>query len=300
MAWFKLRPSEWILVGFFAYVAALVPLFPDRPQLHSQPFVVLAAVGALLCGLARAEVGRFATVFSMIRDWVPMALTLSAFREMELFLPTRYNSRFEAAWVHWDAIVLNHWGLKQSIESLGPVIPLYLELCYLLVYGVGSYCVVLLWLRTKRKGVDRFYVILLTGTLLAYALFPYFPSRPPRIAFPEMDIPSAHNVFRSINLFLLRKATIHTGVFPSAHVSSAFSAAWAMLLVLPQHKRIGWGLVAYATSVSVATVYGRYHYTADVLAGFAVSLIAGFICLALRERSHARVNDSRVSAAGRV
>ena len=33
-------------------------------------------------------------------------------------------------------------------------------------------------------------------------------------------------------------------------------------------------MAVYAISVSIATVYGRYHYVADVLAGFAVSLIA--------------------------
>jgi membrane-associated phospholipid phosphatase len=33
-------------------------------------------------------------------------------------------------------------------------------------------------------------------------------------------------------------------------------------------------MLIYAISVSIATIYGRYHFVADVLAGFAVSLIA--------------------------
>ena len=33
-------------------------------------------------------------------------------------------------------------------------------------------------------------------------------------------------------------------------------------------------MAAYAVSVAVATVYGRYHYAADAVAGFAVSLLA--------------------------
>jgi membrane-associated phospholipid phosphatase len=33
-------------------------------------------------------------------------------------------------------------------------------------------------------------------------------------------------------------------------------------------------MAAYAALVSIATVYGRYHYGADVAAGFAVSLLA--------------------------
>jgi membrane-associated phospholipid phosphatase len=124
--------------------------------------------------------------------------------------------------------------------------------------------------------------IYLTGTLVAYALFPYFPSQPPRLAFPNLDMPTVSTWARSLNLYILRKATIHSGVFPSAHVSSVFSAAWGMLGVLPRRKIYGWALVCYAISVSIATVYGRYHYAADVFAGFGVSLLAGAVSLVFR------------------
>jgi len=282
MTRFGLRKSEWALLAFFSYIAFLIPFFPDRPGLHSQPLIVLACVSVVLLSLAQAEKTRFAVKVSMIRDWTPMALTLLAFREMELFLPRHYNAAYENAWIRWDDVLLNQLGLKRAIEALGPVIPTYLELCYLLVYGMGAFCIAVLWIETQRRAVDRFYVILLTGTLLAYAMFPYFPSRPPRIAFPEVDVPVAHNVFRTLNLFLLRKATIHSGVFPSAHVSSAFAAAWGMFLVLPRRKGVAWGLLFYAISVAVATVYGRYHYAADAVAGFGVSLVVALLCLVLR------------------
>jgi membrane-associated phospholipid phosphatase len=43
-------------------------------------------------------------------------------------------------------------------------------------------------------------------------------------------------------------------------------------------------MLIYAVSVSVATVYGRYHYVPDVLAGFGVSLVAAGVCLLIRTR----------------
>ena len=72
-----------------------------------------------------------------------------------------------------------------------------------------------------------------------------------------MDLPTAHSVVRRLNLFLVGDYGIHSSVFPSAHVSSAFAAAWAMLLYLPQRRRLGWGMLIYAVLVSIATVYGR-------------------------------------------
>jgi membrane-associated phospholipid phosphatase len=44
-------------------------------------------------------------------------------------------------------------------------------------------------------------------------------------------------------------------------------------------------MLIYASSVSVATVYGRYHYAVDALAGLGVSVIAaGIVLLAADER----------------
>lgn len=80
-------------------------------------------------------------------------------------------------------------------------------------------------------------------------------------------------VVRAINLAIVGGYGIHSSVFPSAHVSSAFSAAWALLAILPG-RWIGLSFTGYAVCVAVATVYGRYHYGVDALAGLGVSLAA--------------------------
>jgi membrane-associated phospholipid phosphatase len=118
----------------------------------------------------------------------------------------------------------------------------------------------------------------------AYALFPFFPSQPPRLLFPDVGAPTITTVVRRLNLAILNKATIHVAVFPSAHVSSTFSAAWALFLSIPDRRQWAWIVLIYACSVSIATIYGRYHYAADVVSGFAVSLVAGMVGLLLARR----------------
>jgi membrane-associated phospholipid phosphatase len=83
-----------------------------------------------------------------------------------------------------------------------------------------------------------------------------------------------------LNLWLLGRVGIHTSVFPSAHVSGAFGTAFGMLRVLPDHQGIGWFLFAVACSITLATVYGRYHYLADALAGIAIGLLALAVAVA--------------------
>lgn len=216
---------------------------------------------------------------SFVRDFLPLGVLLVAFREMEYFLPRSFDHHNELAWIQWDQLLLERFGLRAAIESLGWLLPSYLELCYLLVYGIGTFAIVALYLLGRRPVVSRFVFIYLAGTLAAYALFPYFPSQPPRYVFPGIADPQVTTVLRTFNLWILKAGTIHIGVFPSAHVSSAFSAAWAMFAVMPERKRAGWGFLAYAVSVSIATVYGRYHYAADVMGGFAVSGAAAIATL---------------------
>jgi membrane-associated phospholipid phosphatase len=246
-----------------------------------RPAAVALLIAALLAAMAYGEANEYQKLFSMTRDWLAGALALVAYREMDWFSPFAHNFRLELRWVEWDRAILYGAGLQRAIESAGAAFPFYLELCYALVYAVGPFLVAILYIEHRRELVNDAIFLYLLGTLLAYALFPYFPSDPPRIAFGGSDMPNLTTPLRRFNLWLVGGYGIHSSVFPSAHVSSAFSAAWAFFLFLPAKRRLGWGMLAYAVSVSVATVYGRYHYAADAAAGFLISLTAAGITILL-------------------
>lgn len=257
----RLRSSEWLLVAYFTYVALISPFFISPWK----PWIVAAAVTALLIRLARSE--------SWFRDLSPLLLMLIAFREMDWFTPQVRDGRLEQSWIVWDRWLLDQQGLRGTIESAGLLLPTFFELCYLLVYAVGFVAVWALLAHGRRSRLKTFWLIYLAGTLSAYALFPYFPSQPPRIVFAGADLPIL-TLLRRFNLWILGSFSIHSSVFPSAHVSSALSAAWGLFATLPERRWIGWAMAIYAVCVAIATVYGRYHYAVDVLAGAALSLVA--------------------------
>jgi membrane-associated phospholipid phosphatase len=268
------RGSEWLLVLYFAFLAAIAPWFQARPSLGAKPLFQALVIFAIIGIVAWLEPRIPGFSISWFRDWLPIGLLLVAFRELDWFTPANYPGRFEPGWLSWDHMLLSEQRLGAAIESLGLLLPSYLEICYLLVYFVGAFGVLALWLTNHRERVNNFLLIYLSGTLLTYAFIPFFPSLPPRFFAPQMDLPHVNTVFRDLNLWVLSQGTIHAGVFPSAHVASAFSAAWGLTLTLPERRRWGWGMLLFAVSVSAATVYGRYHYAADAVAGFLVSLLA--------------------------
>jgi membrane-associated phospholipid phosphatase len=283
----RLRSAEWLLVIYFGYVALISPAFPLASRFS--PLVVAILVPALFFVLARGH----HPAFSVARDWIPIGLLLVAYREMDWFSALPRNFQLELQWVRWDRAILYQGGLQRAIEALGAiglinVVPIYLELCYGLVYAIAPFVVAILYFEDRRERVNGVLFPYLLGTLLAYALFPYFPSDPPRVAFGGSDLPNVSSAVRELNLWIVGGYGIHSSVFPSAHVSSAFSAAWALFAYLPERRRIGWGVLVYAVSVAVATVYGRYHYAADVAAGIGVSLVPAAMILLARRRPRVR------------
>lgn len=272
-----LRPAEWLLVAYFTYTALLAWLFRLDPVHRDGLTAVNCMLVALVWLLASADVRWPDETLSYARDWLPAPLTLVAYWEMSWFQPQRHTYRFEQVWIQWDKWLLNDWNLRGLLEAPGWLVPAALELSYTLMYAIPVLSVAVLYLCRRRERVDRFFFTFLLGSLTAYSLFPYFPSEPPRFVFPGQDLPGVVTVFRQFNLWLLDTFDIRTSVFPSGHVTGAFSAAFAMLLAYPERKRFGGCLLILATSIALATVYGRYHYAVDGVAGFLISVAAASI-----------------------
>jgi membrane-associated phospholipid phosphatase len=268
----RLRSSEWLLIAYFAYVAAISPFFIS-PQ---RPVILAVAVVILILRVAQSE--------SWFRDVLPLIQTLAAFREMNWFTPAARDHHLEQVWIVWDRRLLDAYGLRAGIESAGRLLPLFLELCYALVYAVAPVALWALFASGRRNRVNELWLAYLAGTLGAYALFPYFPSEPPRTAFAGQDLPHVMTFLRRFNLWIVNHYGIHSSVFPSAHVSSAISAGWGLLATLPADRRwMGWAMIAYGLCVGIATIYGRYHYAVDALAGAAISFL-GLAAVYLNKR----------------
>ena len=208
-----MKAPEGLLVGYFTYVAVIATAF----FASWKPWPVAIAVAAVIWMLSRTE--------SVIRDIAPLPLMLVAYREMNWFTPAVHDHHLERIWIAWDRWLLNGNHLREAIETVGALLPMYLELCYVLVYAVAPMSLAaIFWggCPDRRVRVSRFWFAYLAGTLGAYALFPFFPSEPPRTVFAGADLPHIITMIRRLNLWILGGYGIHSSVFPSAHVSSAF------------------------------------------------------------------------------
>ena len=279
------RLAELILAGYFAYTAALSLLLPLAPSIRLQ------VIGASLAALATLHyLGRFPARFvpEMLRTTLPLPGVLLAYQQIGLFAQPQSSHSLERSWVYWDRLLLADWGLTQAIDSTGPLLPGALELLYLMTYAVAPAALAILATAGRLDRSDRLLACFAASAVSAYALYPFFPSEPPRTIFPGELSSSIDTVFRQVNWWILGKAGIHTSVFPSGHVASAFGAGIGLLLALPERKVYGIAMTFVGAGIALATVYGRYHYAVDALAGLLVACLASLVCWALFRRRDRR------------
>ena len=277
---FRLRACEWVLIAHFGFAAVRA-----APRACWTWFVVVAlfaAAGSAALAFQESRTGRRA--FAIARDWFPLPFLLIGYWSVDWFRNGRVTNGFQDSWVVLDRFLLRECGVKAAIEILGPVLPFTLELCYSLLYPLPGLALVFLYLGGRRKDAPLFLLVLLLASFTSDTLMPMFPSTDPRLRFPGEDLPSWLTPTRALNLGLLENLDIRLSVFPSGHVTVGFATAFGILLAWPERKRLGAVSVLIACVVSVAAVYGRYHYVVDVLSGAAVSLAAAGLVAVVNRR----------------
>ena len=252
----RLRPSEWLILAYFCYVAILAGFYFSP----AKAFLLAAAVAVVLAVRSGTR--------SIVRDFTPIAFTLAAYREMEWFAPAHHDGHLEKLWIVWDRRLLDDLHLRAMIESAGALLPSYFELCYLLVYGVAPVAIVLLLFYHRRAGMPTFWLAYLAGTLGVYALFPFFPVRAAAHGLPRSRSAAPDHRSAPPESLDCRRLRYPFERFPKR---PRFVGAFRRLGPARAPFRIGLDrarLHALWISVAIATVYGRYHYAVDAAAGF--------------------------------
>jgi membrane-associated phospholipid phosphatase len=208
-------------------------------------------------------------------------LLLVAYRESGLLLTADRTHRLDLVFIPWDRALLHTHFVQAVLQAGTPWLQHYLELAYLLCYPLVPLGAVAIgrtaWVKGEAaaapgaRPIDDFWATVLLATLFCYAVYPFFPLTPPRALFGDLPGPQVEPLLRKLNFWLLDHYGVQACIFPSGHVAAATAVA---LGVRKHAPRLGVLFMFLAASVALATVYGRYHYAADAVAGALVALLA--------------------------
>jgi hypothetical protein len=259
-----MRLSEWLIVGYLAYLAILgwmLPLSSARRRLVT----TVAGVDIALVWWISTQHSSWASV---VRDWLPALQILICYWLSGAFF-LRPMPNVEAWLAVWDRRLFDGLGAGW-IGSRGPRILLeYLELAYLTVYALVPLGFGIAYLLEPGFDIDRYWTIVVAAELICYGTLPWIQTRSPRALGLHTAIEDRRLAIHRLNGWVLGVGSIQVNTFPSGHAAGAFATALAAGQVVPSAFA---PLLVLATSITIGSVLGRYHYAADSVLGVMVAM----------------------------
>jgi membrane-associated phospholipid phosphatase len=294
------RLVDYATQGYLLFVAAVVLAFhnarlPVWPWLVGTHAVLVPLVHALIRRAARPQPPAFVL---LLRDCYPLLLYGLFYWETELVNRMFGTPRIDALLMRADHAVFG----GQPAEAFMPTMPgfLFSELMhlsyfsfYVMIGGLG------VWLGLRdRKAAVHFVTVVSLVFYLCYATYLFLPAVGPRVMFhdsPERSLffelygrapqPVPESAVGGPAFAVMdvieRHAEIRGAAFPSSHVALAWITAWFSWRYV---RPIRWLHVGFAGLICLSTVYGRFHYGVDVLAGILVAAVLFPIANGLHRR----------------
>jgi membrane-associated phospholipid phosphatase len=153
-----------------------------------------------------------------------------------------------------------------------PALTEFLQVVYTLFVPAVLFVAFLLWKRGQFGEFQYYAFLIALGFLTSYIGYLLVPARGPRFLLKSLQHAPLQGLwlFHGMQSTLDRLESAHYDCFPSGHTELTILAWWGSRLVSKGLFRV---YFAYTPLIIFATVYLRYHYSVDVLAGIAVAAI---------------------------
>ena len=262
------RWTTILTASYLAITAVLIAILGTAVPGRAGLVALHLSLSASLLFLNRARPS--AGILRVMRDWHPLLLFPLLYKEVELLARSVGDWRLTSAITAWESALFGGQPSLYLSERL-PFVPLseYLHFCYL-SYAIVIPSVAAYWYLSGRRAAFGELLLLLSTVLLgSYAFFIVLPVESPYYLSPRLGPPLSDHFFFDLVHQVSAHGGARGGAFPSAHVSGAFVVS---LVAWRHERRLACLLVPIAGSVMVATVYCRFHYVLDALAGAGLAI----------------------------
>jgi membrane-associated phospholipid phosphatase len=266
----ELWPVDKIIIPYFAASAMFIAVWwsaiPDA-GLH----FIWHVAALLLLWLEIKRPNRTSWVF---RNWYPVLYVATCYKEMALFIPAVRSTDADRLLADID---FRLWHVHPTVwleRVQSAPLTEFLQLIYTLFVPAVLLVAALLWRKGYYREFQYYAFLIAIGFLASYVGYMLVPARGPRFLLRDVQHVPLQGLwlFHWMQTTLDRLESAHYDCFPSGHTELTILAWWGSRMV---SGRLFKAYFAYTPLIIFATVYLRYHYTVDLLAG--AVLAAGLI-----------------------
>ncbi len=259
---------EWVTLAYLAWLGAVLIRF-HRNILHAAAYL---AVHLLVAGgivfLAWSAARSRNAILRFARHWYPLLLYIFFFEELSGLVHAIYPGWFDRWLIAFD---YNFAGVHPSVwltRFASPALNDYMQFAYMTYF---LYLVILPAILYAQKDRAAFWTVMASTAVAHYSVYVIavlLPVESPYYSLAALQTNTLTGGYCTALIELIERfGRVHGAAFPSAHVAGSIVA----ILGSWRYRRwLFWVCLPFFASMCVSTVYGRYHYMADVLAGIAV------------------------------
>jgi membrane-associated phospholipid phosphatase len=265
-------PPLWavdkLILAYFAFTSIVILGWWGRIPEAATLFTAHVVGVALLI----FEVKRPNPTSRLFRNWYPLPYVAFCYKEMALLIPSVRRGDADQWLANLDFRI---WHVHPTVwleRIQTPLLTEFLQTIYTLFIPAVLLVAFLLWRKGLYQEFQYYAFLIALGFLASYVGYLVVPARGPRFLLNHLQhIPlQGLWLFKSMQTTLDRLESAAYDCFPSGHTLLTILAWWGSRLI---SKKVFWAYLGYTPFLIFATVYCRYHYTVDVLAGAALGFV---------------------------
>ncbi len=275
-SWSACGAFEWMALGYLCVSSFLIAIFAANLKHPTRLLTVQAFVAVLLLALCRvgarsaSRVPANGITFStrwwrFWRHWYPHLFFLFCFEElahlMTLFTPNWQDAKL-LAFDHWLTGVQPTIWLEQFVT---PGRNEFMQLAYLTYF---IYLLILGGLLYFQKDWKAYWSVMtysMVGYSIGYLMAMFFPVESPWFSLSgSWKAPLEGGPITATINFIEHYGRVRGAAFPSEHVAGSIAVLWGAWKF---RRWLFWVMAPCVFFMCVSTIWGRYHYVADIFAG---------------------------------
>jgi membrane-associated phospholipid phosphatase len=296
-AWASCGAFEWVALGYLGVSGVLIALFAENLAHPLRLVGAQSLVAAMILGLCWTEGRATQTArngcptmaerfWHFWRHWYPHLFFLFCFEELGHLVHL-----VSPGWQDAKLIAFDHWltGVHPAIwleQFATPGRNEFMQFAYLTYF---VYLLVLGGILYYREEWQAYWSVMTysaVGYAIGYVIAIFFPIESPWFAMAGSWHGELHGgPFTATINFIEHYGRVRGAAFPSEHVAGSFAALWG---ARRRRRWLFWVMLPLVLCMCASTVWGRYHYVADIFGGMVTGtmgyVIGGWL-MAKREKS---------------
>ncbi|MGA3295073.1 MAG: phosphatase PAP2 family protein [Candidatus Acidiferrales bacterium] len=259
---------EWITFGYLAWLDAILVVFHRNIPHAALYFAVQLFLAAGIVCLVRSAARSGSAAVQFARHWYPLPLYIFFFEELQGLVHAIFPGWFDRWLVAFDYGLA---GVHPSVwlaRFASPALNDFMQFAYMTYFLDLVILPAVLYAQRERPAFWSVMVSTAFANYSIYVIAVLFPIESPYHSLAALQTKTLDGGYCTELIGVIERfGRVHGAAFPSAHVAGSMVA----ILASWRYRRwLFWVCLPFFACMCIATVYGRYHYVADVLAGLAV------------------------------